>query len=58
MSDTGIAKSQFGESDMALQDRLNAFKTDFETNKAPASVVAIMQRRQRTSSRQAKRTAR
>jgi peroxiredoxin len=42
MSDTGIAKSQFGESDMALQDRLNAFKTDFETNKAPASVVAIM----------------
>jgi peroxiredoxin len=42
MSDTGVAKSQFGESDMALQDRLNAFKTDFETNKAPASVVAIM----------------
>ena len=27
---------------MALQDRLDAFKTDFETNKAPPSVVAIM----------------
>jgi peroxiredoxin len=27
---------------MALQDRLDAFKADFETNKAPASVVAIM----------------
>ena len=27
---------------MALQDELDAFKADFETNKAPASVVAIM----------------
>ena len=29
---------------MALQDRLDAFKADFETNKAPASVVAIMRK--------------
>ena len=42
MSNTRVPKSEFGESDMALQDRLDAFKTDFETNKAPASVVAIM----------------
>jgi peroxiredoxin len=42
MSDTRVATSQFEDIDMALQDRLDAFKTDFETNKAPASVVAIM----------------
>jgi peroxiredoxin len=42
MSDTRAATSQSEEIDMALQDRLDAFKTDFETNKAPASVVAIM----------------
>ena len=29
---------------MALQNRLDAFRTDFETNKAPASVVAVMRK--------------
>jgi peroxiredoxin len=29
---------------MALQDRLDALKADFETNKAPASVVATMRK--------------
>jgi peroxiredoxin len=42
MSEARVTTSQFEEIDMALQDRLDAFKTDFETNKAPASVVAIM----------------
>jgi peroxiredoxin len=37
-----VATSQSEEIDMALQDRLDAFKTDFETNKAPPPVVAIM----------------
>ena len=42
MSDTRVVTSQFEEIDMALQDRLDALKADFETNKAPASVVATM----------------
>jgi peroxiredoxin len=42
MSEARVTTSQFEEIDMALQDRLDAFKRDFETNKAPASVVAIM----------------
>ena len=29
---------------MALQDRLDAFRTDFETNKAPPAVVAVMRK--------------
>ena len=29
---------------MSLQDRLDAFKADFEGNKVPAEVVAVMHR--------------
>ncbi len=44
MSDVCNGSRNFQEIDMALQDRLDAFRADFEANKAPASVVAIMRK--------------
>jgi hypothetical protein len=43
-SSAGAIAPEISEDNMPLQDKLDAFKADFEGNKAPPQVVAVMRK--------------